>query len=99
MPDWEIVRLETPVSLQEIEELQDVIWPGSHREIVPVHMFLAAIYNWGSGVGGFLKKPDDRNAIWFSRYVFRKWRNEVEALLPHAGGSSGLAWFRFRFCA
>ena len=55
MPDWEIHQLETPESLQGIEELQDVIWPGSMREIVPVHMLLAAIYNGGLVLGAFSK--------------------------------------------
>jgi len=53
MADWEIHQLENPESLHEIEELQGVIWPGSQREIVPVHMFLAAIYNGGLVLGAF----------------------------------------------
>jgi predicted GNAT superfamily acetyltransferase len=41
--------------LQGIEELQDVIWSGSQREIVPVHMFLAAIHNGGLVLGAYSK--------------------------------------------
>jgi predicted GNAT superfamily acetyltransferase len=39
MADWEIRQLETPESLEEVEALQDVIWPGNQVEIVPVHVF------------------------------------------------------------
>lgn len=53
MFDWEIRRLETPDSLQEIEEIQAVIWPGDKHEIVPVHMFQAAINNGGLVLGAF----------------------------------------------
>ena len=55
MPDWEICQLENPESLQKIEELQDLIWPGSQKEIVPIHMFLAAIHNGGLVLGAFSK--------------------------------------------
>jgi predicted GNAT superfamily acetyltransferase len=56
MPNWEIHQLESPESLQGIEELQAMIWPGSQREIVPIHMFLAAIHNGGLVLGAFSKK-------------------------------------------
>ncbi len=55
MPDWEICQLETPESLHPIEELQGLIWAGSQHEIVPIHMFLAAIYNGGLVLGAFSK--------------------------------------------
>jgi predicted GNAT superfamily acetyltransferase len=53
MIDWEIRQLETPESLAEVETLQDVIWPGSLRDIVPVHVFLAAIHNGGLVLGAY----------------------------------------------
>lgn len=56
MTDWEIRQLETPDSLQGIEELQEMIWPGSQRDIVPIHMFLAVIHNGGLALGAFSKQ-------------------------------------------
>lgn len=53
MPDWVIYQLESPKSLQAIEEFQDAIWPGSPHEIVPIHMFLASIHNGGLVLGAF----------------------------------------------
>lgn len=51
MADWEIRQLETPESLEAIEALQDVIWPGNQVEIVPVHVFLLPyimeVWCWG----------------------------------------------------
>ncbi|MFH2039284.1 MAG: GNAT family N-acetyltransferase [Chloroflexota bacterium] len=55
MTDWEIRQLDTPESLCQIEEFQDLIWSGSHHEIVPIHMFLAAIHNGGLVLGAFSK--------------------------------------------
>lgn len=53
MSDWEIHQLETPESLQGIDDLQEEIWPGSQGEIVPFHMLLAAIHNGGLVLGAF----------------------------------------------
>jgi predicted GNAT superfamily acetyltransferase len=56
MPEWEIHQLESPESLQAIEEFQDAIWPGSQREIVPIHVLLASIHNGGLVLGAFSKR-------------------------------------------
>jgi len=56
MPDWEIHQLESPESLQSIEDLQGLIWPGNPHEIVPIHMFLASIHNGGLVLGAFSKE-------------------------------------------
>ena len=56
MTDWEIRKLETPDSLQGIEELQQMIWPGSRCDIVPIHMFLAVIHNGGLALGAYSKQ-------------------------------------------
>ena len=45
--------LETPAELTAVEELQRLVWPGDDTEIVPVHMFLAAIHGGGLVIGAY----------------------------------------------
>lgn len=45
--------LEAPEEMVRIEELQRQIWPGNETEIVPGHIFLAAIHNGGLVIGAF----------------------------------------------
>jgi predicted GNAT superfamily acetyltransferase len=44
---WSVRILEQPDELAAIEELQRYIWPGCETDIVPVHIFQAAIHNGG----------------------------------------------------
>jgi predicted GNAT superfamily acetyltransferase len=53
MADWEIRKVDGSEPLQEFEELQDEVWPGSHVDIVPAHMLLAAIHNGGLLLGAY----------------------------------------------
>ncbi len=39
--------------MNAVEELQRVVWPGSDVDVVPAHMFIAAIHNGGLVLGAF----------------------------------------------
>lgn len=45
--------LETRDELVALEELQQLVWPGDDREIVPAHMLIAAVNHGGLAVGAF----------------------------------------------
>jgi len=49
----DIQILETLEDLQAVEELQRVIWKGNDTEIVPVHLFRAAVHNGGLVIGAY----------------------------------------------
>jgi len=52
--NWTIRILEQPDELFAIEELQRLIWPGSETDIVPAHVFLAAIHNGGLVIAAYI---------------------------------------------
>jgi predicted GNAT superfamily acetyltransferase len=45
--------LETPEEIQGVEVLQQVVWPGSETDVVPMHVMRAAIHNGGLLVGAY----------------------------------------------
>jgi predicted GNAT superfamily acetyltransferase len=49
----DIRLLETPQELAVVEELQRLIWPGDETEILPVHIFRAAVHNGGLVLGAY----------------------------------------------
>jgi len=49
----DIRLIETPEELTAVEELQRQVWSGNDIEVVPVHMFLAAIHAGGMVIGAF----------------------------------------------
>lgn len=53
MPEYDIRLLETPEELKLVEDLQREVWPGSETDIVPLHMFVAAVHNGGVALGAF----------------------------------------------
>src|SRR5258706_1565690 len=56
MPTPFIKILETPEEMTAVEDLQRTVWPGSETDVVPAHVFIAAIHNGGLGIGGFIEK-------------------------------------------
>jgi predicted GNAT superfamily acetyltransferase len=54
MSDVIIKILETPEAMTAVEELQRAVWPGSDIDIVPAHVFIAAIHNGGLVLGAFV---------------------------------------------
>ena len=56
MPAPFIKILETPEEMTAVEELQRAVWPGSETDVVPAHLFLAAIHNGGLVIGAFIEK-------------------------------------------
>jgi len=54
MPAPVIKILETPEEMTAIEDLQRAVWPGSETDIVPAHVFIAAIHNGGVLAGAYI---------------------------------------------
>jgi predicted GNAT superfamily acetyltransferase len=50
---YQIHILETPEAMTAGEDLQRVVWPGNETDIVPAHMFLAAVHNGGLVIGAY----------------------------------------------
>jgi predicted GNAT superfamily acetyltransferase len=50
---YKIQILETPESMNAVEDLQRLVWPGNETEVVPAHMLLAAVHNGGIVIGAF----------------------------------------------
>ena len=61
MSDLILKILETPEELTTIEELQRAVWPGSETDVVPAHVFIAAIHNGGLVIGAY----EDKQLIGF----------------------------------
>ena len=53
MIDYMLRIIETPTEMGEVEHLQRLVWPGNETEIVPVHLFVAAIQNGGLLIGAY----------------------------------------------
>jgi predicted GNAT superfamily acetyltransferase len=47
--------LETPEEMTAVEELQRAVWRGSETDVVPAHVFIAAIHNGGLVAGAYLE--------------------------------------------
>jgi predicted GNAT superfamily acetyltransferase len=49
----EIRIIETPAALKSVEDLQRLIWTGNETEVVPIHIFRAAVHNGGLVIGAY----------------------------------------------
>ena len=47
--------LEAPEDMSAVEALQRAVWPGSETDVVPAHVFIAAIHNGGLLLGAFVQ--------------------------------------------
>jgi predicted GNAT superfamily acetyltransferase len=52
-PVWNIRILENPEEMNEAEELQRVVWPGSETDIVPLHVLITVAHNGGIVIGAY----------------------------------------------
>ncbi len=50
---FEIRFIDTPQEMRLVEDLQDVVWPGSERDIVPDHILLPIARSGGVVLGAF----------------------------------------------
>lgn len=55
MPAPVLKLLETPEEMTLVEDLQRAVWRGSETDVVPAHIFIAAIHNGGLVIGAFLE--------------------------------------------
>jgi len=56
MPAPVIKLLESPEDMTAVEELQRAVWPGSETDVVPAHIFIAAVHNGGMVIGAFVEE-------------------------------------------
>lgn len=56
MKPLNIKLIETPEEITAIEALQREVWPGSETDVVPAHVFIAAIHNGGLLLGAYLNE-------------------------------------------
>ncbi|MFN8427639.1 MAG: GNAT family N-acetyltransferase, partial [Anaerolineales bacterium] len=56
MPAPIIKLIETPEEMNAIEALQREVWSGSETDVVPAHVFIAAIHNGGLLLGAYLNE-------------------------------------------
>jgi len=56
---YQLRIIDSPEALMEVEKLQQLVWPGDERDIVPVHMLLAAVHNGGLVIGAYRLKESD----------------------------------------
>ena len=54
MPVPVIKIIDSPEEMTAVEELQRAVWPGSETDVVPAHMFIAAIHNGGLVIGAYV---------------------------------------------
>ena len=54
MPAPTIKILETPEEMTAVEELQRQVWHGSETDVVPAHVFIAAVHNGGIVTGAYI---------------------------------------------
>ena len=54
MPAPLIKIIDSPEEMTAVEELQRAVWPGSETDVVPAHMFIAAIHNGGLVIGAYI---------------------------------------------
>lgn len=53
MIDWRLKIIENPEDIRAVEHLQRLVWPGNETEILPVHIFVAAIRSGGLLIGAY----------------------------------------------
>ena len=53
MPNWTIRRLETYAEMEQTEQLQGLVWPGSEIDVTPAHVLITAAHNGGLVLGAW----------------------------------------------
>lgn len=56
---------ETPKEMESIEEIQQLIWPGSVFDVTPVHLLLAAVHGGGLVIGAVDETYDPPRTVGF----------------------------------
>ncbi len=53
--EWTLRILEKPAEMQQVENLQRLIWPGSETDVTPLHVLVTVARNGGLVIGAFLE--------------------------------------------
>lgn len=86
MVDWVLKVLESPQEMEEVENLQRLIWSGSETEVVPAHILLAIVHNGGVAIGAFLKSPAEKKL----ETIEKNHQQGISSLLGFVFGFPGL---------
>ncbi len=54
MSDFTIRLLENPDEMQQVEQLQQLVWPGADIDVIPSHLLVTAAHNGGLVLGAFI---------------------------------------------
>ena len=57
--------IETPTDMEEIENLERLIWPGSETDVIPSHLMLAAVHGGGLLIGATDPSLDTHQFVGF----------------------------------
>ena len=57
--------LETPSEMEEIEQLERLVWPGSETDVIPSHLLLAAVHGGGLVIGAMDTSSNTQNMVGF----------------------------------
>lgn len=60
--NWLIKILDTIEQLEEVEDLQRIVWPGSETDVVPAHLLITAVHNGGFVIGAFLPENGEKSS-------------------------------------
>ena len=63
---WSFKILDTIAQLEEVENLQRIVWPGSETDIVPGHLLITAVHNGGFVLGAYPSKEPGAPLVGFT---------------------------------
>lgn len=52
-PRFQLHILETPAEMNEVEDLQRLVWPGDETDLVPGHLLVTSAHNGGLVIGAY----------------------------------------------
>jgi predicted GNAT superfamily acetyltransferase len=82
---WNIRILEKPEEMNEAEDLQRLVWPGSETDIVPLHVLVTVAHNGGVVIGAY-----SREASTLGAEIEEQRANAKETLVGFVYGFPGL---------
>ena len=57
--------IETAHEIGSVEALQEIVWPSQGRDVIPVHLMLAAVHNGGLLIGAYDSQAPENNLVGF----------------------------------
>lgn len=63
--NWAIKFLDTIEQLEQVENLQKIVWPGSDTDVVPAHLLITVVHNGGLILGAHPADGDEEQVVGF----------------------------------